>query len=164
VAAARAGHEVVSCPDTSVYLDYRQSDHPDEPVPVGTRLGLAEVYAFRPVPDGLTGAEAARIIGAQCNVWTEHLSGARAIDYAMFPRLCAFAEVAWGTAEPELAPFTARLAGHLARLDEMAVEYRPQSGPRPWHARPDAPGSPVEPGERLAHLEAATVRLPGVSP
>ncbi|BCJ55710.1 beta-N-acetylhexosaminidase [Actinoplanes sp. NBRC 14428] len=46
--ALAAGHEVVSCPDTSVYLDYRQSGDPGEPTPVGTLLTLRDVYAFEP--------------------------------------------------------------------------------------------------------------------
>ena len=41
-------------------------------------LTLDDVYAFEPVPPGLTAGEAARIIGAQANVWTEHMDSARA--------------------------------------------------------------------------------------
>jgi hexosaminidase len=143
VLAARSGHDVVSCPDTSVYLDYRQSELPGEPTPVGTLLTVADVYAFEPVPAGLTASEQARILGAQANVWTEHMESARRVDYMAYPRLCAFAETVWGPAERDLADFTVRLRAHLARLDALGVEYRPLDGPRPWHARPDAPGRPV---------------------
>jgi hypothetical protein len=54
-----------------------------------------------------------------------------------FPRLCAFAEVVWHKGDG----FAARLGQHLARLDALGVNYRPPSGPRPWDARPDAPGA-----------------------
>jgi hexosaminidase len=54
VAAARAGHDVVASPNRSVYLDYRQSTGADEPIPVGSLLTLAGVYALQPVPPGLT--------------------------------------------------------------------------------------------------------------
>jgi hexosaminidase len=152
LAAARAGHDVVLCPDTSVYLDYRQSDHPDEPVPVGTLLTLADVYAFEPVPAGLSTVERERVLGAQANIWTEHLDSARAVDYAAFPRLCAFAETVWSTPERDLADFRVRLAGHQLRLDALGVEYRRDDGPRPWQARPDAPGWPRRRAEREAEL------------
>ncbi len=157
--AARAGHDVVSCPDMSAYLDYRQSALPDEPTPVGTLLTVADVYAFEPVPPGLTADEATRIIGAQANVWTEHLESARRVDYMAFPRLCAFAETVWSSPERDLADFSARLAPHLARLDALGVEYRPIDGPRPWHARPDAPGRPREAADRIAELAELTAEL-----
>jgi hexosaminidase len=159
ILAARAGHDVVSCPDTSVYLDYRQSDDPGEPTPVGTLLTLADVYAFDPVPAGLTPAEAGRIIGGQANVWTEHLESARRVDYQTYPRLCAFAEAVWGPADRDYADFTDRLGPHLERLDALGVNYRPLSGPRPWDARPDAPGHPRALAERLAEVHEMTADL-----
>jgi hexosaminidase len=159
LAAARAGHDVVLCPDTSVYLDYRQSDRPDEPIPVGTVLGVDDVYAFDPMPAQLTGAERERVLGAQCNVWTEHLPSARAVDYAAFPRLCAFAETVWSAPERDLAAFRRRLAVHLGRLDALGVEYRPDAGPLPWQTRPDAKGWPRDRADREAELTVMTADI-----
>jgi hexosaminidase len=159
--ATRAGHQVVACPDIKVYLDYRQSDDPGEPTPVGTRLTLADVYAFEPVPAGLTETESGRVLGGQANVWTEHLESARRVDYQAFPRLCAFAEAVWGPATRDFGDFSARLPAHLARLDALGVNYRPLSGPRPWDARPDAPGSPRQLADRLARLREMTAGLRG---
>ncbi|MEU7907316.1 beta-N-acetylhexosaminidase [Actinoplanes sp. NPDC049118] len=159
VLAARSGHDVVSCPDTSVYLDYRQSDDPGEPTPVGTLLTVADVYAFEPVPAGLTAEEEKRIIGAQANVWTEHLESERRVDYQTYPRLCAFAEATWGPRRRDLADFRARLGPHLERLDALGVNYRPPSGPRPADARPGAPGHPRDLADRLAEVRAMTANL-----
>jgi hexosaminidase len=105
---------------------------------------------------GLTPAEAARIIGAQANVWTEHMESARRVDYMAFPRLCAFAEAVWSAGERDFGAFSARLTPHLARLDALGVNYRPPTGPRPWDARPDAPGRPRDRGDREAELAALT--------
>lgn len=145
--AARRGHQVVMCPDNQVYLDYRQSQDPGEPIPVGTVSTLAHVYAFEPVPSELTPTEAERILGAQANVWTEHMDSARAVDYMAFPRLAAFAETVWSSAtaradSAESAEFERRIAVHERRLDALGVEYRPRTGPLPWQSRPDAPGWP----------------------
>jgi hexosaminidase len=147
--AARAGHDVVYCPAGWVYLDYRQSDEPGEPIPVGTVTDLARVYAFDPIPPGLTDAESAHVLGAQCTVWTEHMDSARAVDYMAFPRLCAFAETVWSPAPRDYPDFQARLRVHEARLDALGVEYRRESGPLPWQTRPDAAGFPraASPGE-----------------
>ncbi|GGN83143.1 beta-N-acetylhexosaminidase [Actinoplanes lobatus] len=157
--AVRAGHQVVACPDIAVYLDYRQSDDPGEPTPVGTRLTLADVFAFDPVPDGLSESEAALVLGGQANVWTEHMESARRVDYQAFPRLCAFAETVWGPPGRDFAGFSARLPAHLARLDALGVGYRPLTGPRPWDARPDAPGHPRDLAGRLAELHEMTAGL-----
>jgi hexosaminidase len=78
--AAQMGHDVISCPDISAYLDYRQSDDPGEPTPVGTKLDLFDMYRFDPVPPGLTSEEQARVLGGQANVWTEHMDSTRTVD------------------------------------------------------------------------------------
>lgn len=143
VTAARSGYRVVLCPEDEVYLDWRQADGPQEPIPVGKVTSLARVYAFEPVPPGLAGTrDADRVLGAQCNIWTEYLDSARAVDYAAFPRLCAFAETVWSGPDRDLADFRVRLAAHERRLDALGVEYRRASGPLPWQSRPDAPGWP----------------------
>ncbi|QMU75345.1 beta-N-acetylhexosaminidase [Streptacidiphilus sp. PB12-B1b] len=151
ITAARAGHDVVMCPEQQVYLDHRQAPGEDEPVPVGWVRSLEDVYRFEPLPPELrTDPDAAaHVIGTQANLWTEFMDDARDVDYHAFPRLAAFAEVAWSqlpqqSAERDYAGFEARLRGHLARLDALGVEYRPQSGPHPWQRRPGVPGRPIE--------------------
>ncbi|MFY1669759.1 beta-N-acetylhexosaminidase [Plantactinospora sp. WMMB334] len=157
VAAARAGHDVVSCWDSSAYLDYRQSDSPDEPIPVGTVLTVADVRNFEPVPAELPVALRHRVVGAQCNLWTEHADNPRAVDYLAFPRLAAFAEAVWSPPGPEHRDgFEERLAAHLRRLDALGVEYRPPAGPLPWQRRPDAAGWPRQRADRDAELARLT--------
>ena len=142
VIAARQGHDVVLCPQGQVYLDYRQSDSPDEPIPVGTVSTLANVHAFNPIPAALTPEEARHVLGAQCNIWTEHMDSVRTVDYMAFPRLCAFAETVWTGPGQDYKDFLDRMADHEQRLDALGVEYRHASGPLPWQSRPDAPGWP----------------------
>ncbi|WP_439381834.1 beta-N-acetylhexosaminidase [Amycolatopsis lexingtonensis] len=135
--AAEAGHDVVMCPEQHVYLDHRQAEHPDEPIPVGMVHTLADVYAYEPA---LTGP---RLRGVQAQVWSEHLDSVRRVDYMAFPRLSAFAEVAWSRGARDYAEFLPRLRDHhLPRLDALGVEYRPLAGPHPWQTRPGVPGRP----------------------
>ncbi|WP_344955136.1 beta-N-acetylhexosaminidase [Actinomadura miaoliensis] len=148
ITAARAGHDVVMCPMQEVYLDHRQADGDDEPVPFGWVRTLRDVYRFEPVPPELAGTEhAARIIGTQANMWTEVADSQQRVDYQVFPRLAAFAEVAWSHLpapdERDVEDFRRRMdAAHYARLDAMGVAYRPPSGPLPWQRRPGIPGRP----------------------
>ncbi|MFD4829602.1 beta-N-acetylhexosaminidase [Streptomyces uncialis] len=149
VAAARAGHDVIACPLTDVYFDYRQSDDPGEPIAVGCVIGLADAYAFEPVPEDLSPAEARHVLGGQAQLWTEPVDGPRALDYLAFPRLAAFAEAVWTPGPREYEEFEPRLVHHLARLDALGVEYRPLAGPHPWQRRPDARGWPRSRAEML---------------
>ncbi len=159
VAAARAGHDTITSPRTQVYLDFRQSHRDDEPVPIGSVTTLADIYAFRPVPDELTNAEAARVIGAAAHLWTEHIDDVRLLDYMAFPRLAAFAEAVWSTGPRDSTNFLHRLREHEHRLDALGVEYRPADGPHPWQTRPDAPGWPQDRAELDAHYARQTANL-----
>jgi hexosaminidase len=142
VTAASSGHDVVMCPEQYVYLDHRQAEHPDEPIPVGYLHTLEDVYRYEPIPSALAPEFHRRVLGAQAQVWTEHLDNPRRVDYATFPRLAAFAEVVWSSPDGRsYAEFETRLVNHhLARLDAMGVEYRPLTGPHPWQTRPGVPG------------------------
>ncbi|MDG9713511.1 beta-N-acetylhexosaminidase [Streptomyces sp. DH10] len=148
IAAARAGHDVVMCPEQQVYLDHRQAPGPDEPVPIGWVRTLEDVYRFEPVPPELTPEEAGHVLGTQANVWTEVMEDHARVDYQTFPRLAAFAEVAWSAlpvpAERDFTGFECRMAAHYRRLDALGVAYRPPAGPLPWQRRPGVLGRPKD--------------------
>jgi hexosaminidase len=150
--AIKRGHDVVACPDDVVYLDYRQTELPDEPIPVSISLTLEDVYAFEPVPAGLSDEEAEHVLGGQANIWTEHMDSPRTVDYFAFPRLCAVAEALWYGGERSFPDFRNRLDTHFARLDAFGVEYRHESGPLPWQKRPGIPGRPASREERAAAI------------
>ncbi|MGV9564856.1 beta-N-acetylhexosaminidase [Streptomyces sp. NPDC003480] len=148
VTAARAGHDVVMCPEQQVYLDHRQDGGADEPVPIGYVRTLEDVYRFEPVPPQLTGEHARHVLGTQANVWTEVMEDQARVDYQTFPRLAAFAEVAWSALpapmERDFGDFGRRMAVHYRRLDALGVAYRPPTGPQPWQRRPGVLGRPIE--------------------
>ncbi|MGW2686050.1 beta-N-acetylhexosaminidase [Streptomyces sp. NPDC001414] len=148
IAAARAGHDVVMCPEQHVYLDHRQADGADEPVPIGYVRTLEDVYRFEPVPPGLDASLTHRVLGTQANLWTEVMENPARVDYQAFPRLAAFAEVAWSAlpapAERDFTAFERRMAAHYRRLDALGVGYRPPAGPLPWQRRPGVPGRPID--------------------
>lgn len=148
IAAARAGHDVVMCPSQQVYLDFRQHAGADEPVPIGYVRTLEDVFRFEPVPPELTPEESRHVLGTQANVWTEVMEDPARVDYQTFPRLAAFAEVAWSRlptpAERDFADFERRMAAHYRRLDALGVAYRPPTGPLPWQKRPGVLGRPID--------------------
>ena len=133
IEAARAGHDVVMAPNSHTYLDYHQSRDTSrrEGLRVGAFLPLDSVYAYEPVPSELTPAEARHVLGAQAQVWTEYMPNPKRVEFMVFPRLAALAEVVWTPrARKDFADFTRRLAPHERRLDMLDVNYRPLAGPR----------------------------------
>ena len=120
IKAAQQGHDVVLSPAPGLYFDQLQSDHADE---IAGRIpvqDLASVYAFEPVPKGLDATQAKHVLGAQANVWTEHMTTMQHVEHAVFPRLDALSEVDWSAA-------TSRgWHGFLARLPAQFARYRTQ--------------------------------------
>lgn len=150
VAAAAAGLDVVMAPLTHAYFDYYPSDAVEERYAIGGLTTTERAYAFDP-EDGVPAAARPRVLGTQCQVWTEYAPDIRRVEYLLFPRACAHSEVAWSTPEGRTwAEFEPRLEAHLQRLDALGVNYRPESGPHPWQQggtgtlrRPDAHRLPL---------------------
>jgi hexosaminidase len=156
IAAARSGHDVVLCPDDTMYLNYRQSGSADEPIPLVVVITVRDVYGFDPVPAGLSESERAHVLGGQANLWTEYMDSPRTLDYFAFPRLCALAEALWSSGPKDYDGFAERLGRHLARLDAVGVEYRHADGPLPWQTRPGIRGR-IDTREGRAAVVAALV-------
>jgi hexosaminidase len=142
IEALRKGYDVVMCPEHRLYLDHRQAEGDDEPIPVGFVTTLQSVYEFEPLPPEVEQEFPGRLLGAQANIWTEQLDTTRRVQYSAYPRLSAAAEVFWSRPEDrDYHGFLARIqGGHLARLDALGVEYRPLDGPQPWQQRPGVEG------------------------
>jgi len=132
VAAAQAGHDVVMTPTSNTYFDYYQSqDAAREPLAIGGFLPLETVYGYEPIPPALDSLQARHVLGTQGQIWTEYQRTPKNVEFMVFPRLVALAEVAWTPREQKnLADFSTRLSKHLSRLDVLDVTYRrPAGGP-----------------------------------
>jgi hexosaminidase len=159
--AAAAGHDVIAAPVLPTYFDYFQSDDQAEPGGIGGPVRLADVAAFAPVPGDWPQEARRHLIGTQFQVWTEYIRTGRELEYMIFPRACALADVAWSGAPVPPGETAARLAAHLRRLDAAGLEYRPLDGPRPGQAggtgaRRHRPGAPI--AAVTAHLDELAAR------
>lgn len=129
--SAASGHDVVMSPTKFCYFDHYQStNHLAEPKAIGGFLPLRQVYQFDPMPQNLAPDLQAHVLGGQANLWTEYIPNLRQVEYMMFPRLGALAEVDWSPKERrDWDDFKARTAINEKRLDAMNVKYRPLSKP-----------------------------------
>ena len=96
IEAAKLGHDVVMSPGTYVYLDHAQAkDGKTEPLAIGGYLPLNVVYGYNPRPAALTPDQQKLIMGVQGNMWTEYVPTNNKLEYMLFPRVVALAEVGW---------------------------------------------------------------------
>ncbi|AMR33585.1 beta-hexosaminidase [Mucilaginibacter sp. PAMC 26640] len=112
VEAAKLGNKVIMTPGNPLYFDAL----PD-------KNSITNVYNFDIIPKGLTAAEAANIIGAQANIWTEYIPTENRADYMYMPRMTALAEVLW-TNRKDYKSYQQRLEQQFPRLDALKVHYR----------------------------------------
>ena len=145
VAAAEAGLDVVMSPTSHTYLDYYPSMDDDERYSIGGHLPVEQVYEFEPLAD-IPAEQHHRVLGTQCQLWTEYVPTPSQLEYMLWPRACAHSEVAWSDPTGRsFEEFSTRLTGHLERLTAQGVNFRPLTGPLPWqqggtgrYRRPDA--------------------------
>ncbi|WP_310083872.1 family 20 glycosylhydrolase [Caulobacter sp. BE254] len=137
VAAASQGHDAVLAPDSTLYMDRRQSASADEPPGRIKIVSLKDVYDFDAAPAALTPAQRTHILGLQATAFTEHMRTDERLERMTFPRLIAVAENGWTPDDRrDWASFAARLPAESARLDVLgvahdAVPYEPQATLRP---------------------------------
>jgi hexosaminidase len=124
ISAAQRGHDVVLAPAPMLYLDQLQSASLDETAGRIPVQDLATVYAFDPVPNELDAAQAAHVIGAQANAWTEHMPTMKHVEHAVFPRMDALAELDWSPVKArDWSSFTARLEAQFVRYRMQKIDY-----------------------------------------
>ena len=122
--AAAAGYPVVMAPAQHLYLDLAWSQDPREPglYWAGT-LNLEQVYRCDPAPADFHAND--NILGVLSPLWSELVTSRDRLDYMLFPRMLATAEVAWSDATRKAWDhFAARLPGQLQILDQLQVRYR----------------------------------------
>ena len=125
IAAARMHHPVVMTPLPYVYFDAPQSDDPSEPIGWNYPLSWQHVYAYDPVSDSLTPAEAKYVLGAQGNIWAEKIPVQDHLEYMVYPRALALAEDCWTARDKKnIASFTARLDHQYELLQRWKVNAR----------------------------------------
>ncbi|MBI3713897.1 MAG: family 20 glycosylhydrolase [Burkholderiales bacterium] len=125
IAAAKQGHDVIMSPTAWCYFDAGQGAKEQEMWQLEGNITLEKVYSYDPSPKELSREQRHFIRGVQANVWTEYLPTPEKIEYMVFPRLLAMAEVAWSVqSQRDFAQFEQRLSPHYARLSRQGIAYR----------------------------------------
>jgi len=116
--------QTVMSPAKFCSFDQYQTNPRGEPLAAGGLLTLEQVYNFEPVPKDLPKQEAKYIIGVQANVWTQYMKTPEYVEYMIFPRAAALAEVGWSPKASRNYPwFRKRLLEQAKRYDAEGIKY-----------------------------------------
>lgn len=123
IQSARMGHDVIMTPGNYMYFDFYQADPKTQPFAIGGYTPIKRVYSYNPVPvDSLTAEECSHILGVQANTWTEYIQTSDHLEYMMFPRALALAEIAWTPQEDRSwEDFKPRMNAHIPVLQQMGI-------------------------------------------
>ena len=93
--AAAQGHRFVMTPARVLYLIRYQGPQWFEPVTYFGNNTLKNVYDYEPVQADWNPQYEKQLMGVQASMWTEFCTSAEDVEYMIFPRLLALADVAW---------------------------------------------------------------------
>lgn len=127
--SARMGHDVIMTPGSYMYFDFYQADPRHQPVAIGGYTPIRKVYNYNPIPqDSLTAEETKHFLGVQANTWTEYIPTPEHLEYMMFPRALAVAEIGWTPQEKrDWQDFKPRVNAHIPVLQQMGLNPFPLS-------------------------------------
>lgn len=125
--AVKAGHPVILSPASDgYYLDYLQGDLVTEPIAFSVYGDLRMTYSLDPVAASQAGeAQRSLVMGVQGNCWSEYIHNPQHLEYKIFPRALALAEVGWSPQNKRnFSDFCKRLDGDAAlRLQARGVNF-----------------------------------------
>ena len=140
IAAVRSGHQAIMTPGQYCYLDSYQDAPYSQPEAIGGYLPLEKVYSYNPVSDSLTVEQAKLVYGVQANLWAEYIPTPEHMEYMIYPRILALAEVAWSA--PERKSWTDFHNRALKAVDDLQAkgyhtfDLKNEIGSRPESLKP----------------------------
>ena len=118
--AAEQGHRFIMTPARIMYLIRYQGPQWFEPLTYFGNNTLKDVYDYEPVQKDWKPEYADLLMGVQACMWTEFCNKPEDVDYLVFPRLAALAEVAW--TQPEKKDWASFLKGMDSFNEHLAAK------------------------------------------
>lgn len=161
IAAVTSGHHAIMTPGAYCYLDSYQDAPYSQPEAIGGYLPLKKVYAYDPVPASLTAEQAKLVYGVQGNLWVEYIPTPEHVEYMIYPRMLALAEVAWSAPERKSwSDFHTRALSAVADLQKKG--YHPFDLSKEIGSRPESlqPVSHLALGKKVIYNSSYSPHYP----
>lgn len=161
IAAVTSGHHAIMTPGAYCYLDSYQDAPYSQPEAIGGYLPLKKVYTYDPVPASLTAEQAKLVYGVQGNLWVEYIPTPEHVEYMIYPRILALAEVAWSAPERKSwSDFHTRALSAVADLQKKG--YHPFDLSKEIGSRPESlqPVSHLALGKKVTYNSSYSAHYP----
>lgn len=161
IAAVTSGHHAIMTPGAYCYLDSYQDAPYSQPEAIGGYLPLKKVYTYDPVPASLTAEQAKLVYGVQGNLWVEYIPTPEHVEYMIYPRILALAEVAWSAPERKSwSDFHTRALSAVADLQKKG--YHPFDLSKEIGSRPESlqPVSHLALGKKVIYNSSYSPHYP----
>ena len=161
IAAVTSGHHAIMTPGAYCYLDSYQDAPYSQPEAIGGYLPLKKVYTYDPVPASLTAEQAKLVYGVQGNLWVEYIPTPEHVEYMIYPRILALAEVAWSAPERKSwSDFHTRALSAVADLQKKG--YHPFDLSKEIGSRPESlqPVSHLALGKKVTYNSSYSPHYP----
>lgn len=104
---------VIMCPQHGCYFDWGYAGN-------STR----KVYEWDPVPENIGADKLPLIKGGQAALWTERISTQDRVEWMLYPRICALAEVFWSPKESRnWDDFYQRITQYYPIMEKLGINY-----------------------------------------
>lgn len=122
--AADQGHRFILTPARVLYLIRYQGPQWFEPLTYFGNNTLKDVYSYEPVQPDWKPSYENLLMGIQASMWTEFCNSPEDVEYLVFPRLLALADVAWTEKGTKDWPdFLTRLDRVLPHIEAAGITY-----------------------------------------
>ena len=126
IKAARQGNPVIMTPKWYCYFDYSQTSDPERYEPLGNTRYVSVRQAYRLDPyDQLRLPERERIMGVQCNLWTEYVADMKRVQHMVLPPMAAMAEVGWAYDRKDYDDFVRRIPALVSVYRAEGYHFAP---------------------------------------
>lgn len=121
--AKEQGNKVLMSPAKKVYLDMQYDSTSRIGLHWAAYIELDSAYLWEPTAYA-KGISAENILGVEAPLWTETVTNRADIEYLVFPRLSAIAEVAWTNRENRnWESFSKRIPIHGKKWEIQGIEF-----------------------------------------
>jgi len=111
--ALKQGYDIVNSLHSSTYLDYSYKS-----------ISLEKAYDFDPIPEGLEEKYHHQVLGTGAQMWGEWIPTIDRMDFQVFPRLAAYAEVGWtSTNQKDFKQFKSTLSKLKDYWETKGIAY-----------------------------------------
>lgn len=122
LAWANRGRKVIMGDFYHTYFDYPYAMTP-----------LKKVYAFSPYLRGMDIRGKESVLGVECCIWSEHISANASLEYMLFPRAAATAQIGWGYGREDYASFIKALETFKYVFRKNRIHFAPE---KDWNPLP----------------------------